>query len=149
MMWDEDGLKEVNYGGDDKYYKYIKTLFECAMLYYYDKFGRERLNEAICKITEWSYRERLEKYRIRYSTTNNLAMGVAEKNEKNEKNGSIFLLITRSIKTTKIFEMPIFYSGKIDEGRLPPNSTEQKDNFSILRKKEEEKKKLTQVNKLQ
>ena len=39
--------------------KYVRMLFDCALLFYIDKFGREDISKAIEKIFIWAYRIRL------------------------------------------------------------------------------------------
>ncbi|HDL2192463.1 TPA: DUF262 domain-containing protein, partial [Mannheimia haemolytica] len=39
--------------------KYIKNLFKCLIILYYDKFGTENLIQAVEKCFKWSYRIRL------------------------------------------------------------------------------------------
>lgn len=39
--------------------KYVRMLFDCALLFYIDKFGRQDISKAIEKIFIWAYRIRL------------------------------------------------------------------------------------------
>lgn len=48
--------------------RYIKNLFQCLVMLYYDKFGQENLSQAILKIFKWSYRIRLMQSRVYYRT---------------------------------------------------------------------------------
>lgn len=40
--------------------QYVRCLFECAVLRYYDKFGEEKLDLAIKRCFEWAYKIRLK-----------------------------------------------------------------------------------------
>jgi len=53
---------------------YIRNLFYCAVLYYYDKFGDHELGNAAQLCFRWAYRDRLEKKRIFPATINNRAL---------------------------------------------------------------------------
>ena len=48
--------------------KYLKNLFECIVLFYFDKFGEVHLDEFINKAFLWVYRIRFEYQRITFKT---------------------------------------------------------------------------------
>ena len=48
--------------------KYLKNLFECIVLFYFDKFGKVYLDEFINKAFLWVYRIRFEYQRITFKT---------------------------------------------------------------------------------
>lgn len=48
--------------------KYIKNLFKCLVILYYDKFGKEHLVQAVEKCFKWCYRIRLMQSRVLYRT---------------------------------------------------------------------------------
>ena len=48
--------------------KYLKNLFECTVLFYFDKFGEVYLDEFISKAFLWVYRIRFEYQRITFKT---------------------------------------------------------------------------------
>ena len=48
--------------------KYLKNLFECIVLFYFDKFGEVYLDEFINKAFLWVYRIRFEYQRITFKT---------------------------------------------------------------------------------
>lgn len=54
--------------------RYLRSLFECLVLAYFDKFGEERLENFVNKAFVWVYRIRLEWQRITFATINNTAM---------------------------------------------------------------------------
>lgn len=51
---------------------YLLILFKCNVLFYFDKFGLEKLDEAISLIFKWVYKTRLEQERISFRTIENL-----------------------------------------------------------------------------
>lgn len=55
--------------------KYIKNLFQCLVMLYYDKFGQESLIQAIEKCFKWCYRIRLMQKRVFYRTIENEVYG--------------------------------------------------------------------------
>lgn len=54
---------------------YIKNLFQCLVMLYYDKFGQEHLVQAIEKCFRWCYRIRLMQGRVFYRTIENEVYG--------------------------------------------------------------------------
>lgn len=50
---------------------YVRTLFECALVFYVDKFGSNQINEAVEKIFAWAYKIRLSYYVIQFVTVDN------------------------------------------------------------------------------
>jgi hypothetical protein len=54
--------------------KYVRNLFDCCTLYYLDKFGTIRLEDAIIKFFIWSYTVRLEQQSVYQLTTDNVAI---------------------------------------------------------------------------
>ncbi|WP_405231037.1 DUF262 domain-containing protein [Capnocytophaga stomatis] len=53
---------------------YVRTLFECTLIFYVDKFGFNHINEAIEKIFVWAYRIRLEYYKIQFVSVDNYVL---------------------------------------------------------------------------
>lgn len=53
---------------------YVRTLFECALVFYVDKFGFNHINEAVEKIFAWAYRLRLEYYAIQFVSVDNYVL---------------------------------------------------------------------------
>lgn len=51
--------------------RYIKNLFKCLVILYYDKFGKDKLIQATEKIFKWCYRIRLMQGRVYYRTVEN------------------------------------------------------------------------------
>lgn len=57
--------------------RYVRTLFDSALIFYIDKFATDRLSEAIEKIFIWAYRCRISQYSVQLATIDNY---VREKN---------------------------------------------------------------------
>lgn len=56
--------------------KYIRSIFNCLLMYYYDKFGDASLSQAIDKIFFWSYTLRLSYQRLELSSVDNYVLRV-------------------------------------------------------------------------
>ena len=54
--------------------QYVKKLFLCTVMYYYDKFGEHAFDDAVSLCFQWSYRLRLEKSRVQIESINNHAI---------------------------------------------------------------------------
>lgn len=52
---------------------YVKNLLDCGLLYYIDKFGSKKLDEALVKFFLWAYRLRLEQQAVQLVTVDNHA----------------------------------------------------------------------------
>ena len=59
-----DNYKNRNRVGD----QYLRNLFECTILLYFDKFGNNNLSKFVAKAFFWVYRIRIEKDRISFKT---------------------------------------------------------------------------------
>ena len=51
--------------------KYVRLLFECALIYYIDKFGEKDLDKVIKKFFIWAYKLRLELQAVRLASMDN------------------------------------------------------------------------------
>ncbi|WML90813.1 DUF262 domain-containing protein [Thiothrix lacustris] len=51
--------------------QYVRSIFNCLLLYYIDKFGTEKISHAIEKCFIWAYSLRLKMYRIEMATIDN------------------------------------------------------------------------------
>jgi len=51
--------------------KYVRMLFDCALLYYIDKFGQGNLSKAIEKIFIWAYKIRLTYQNLQLASVDN------------------------------------------------------------------------------
>lgn len=65
-----DNYKQRNRTGD----KYIRMLFDCALIFYIDKFGEQEIDKVIEKLFVWSYRKRLSMHAIYLETIDNYAI---------------------------------------------------------------------------
>ncbi|ENV18214.1 DUF262 domain-containing protein [Acinetobacter guillouiae] len=54
--------------------RYVRTLFDCALIFYIDKFATDRLSAAIEKIFIWAYRCRISQYSVQLATIDNYAL---------------------------------------------------------------------------
>ncbi|MCW2258674.1 MULTISPECIES: DUF262 domain-containing protein [Sphingobacterium] len=54
---------------------YVRTLFECILVFYIDKFGTHNIDLAIEKLFAWSYKLRLEYYAIQFESVDNHVLG--------------------------------------------------------------------------
>ena len=54
--------------------KYVRLLFECALIYYIDKFGEKELDKVINKIFVWAYKLRLELQAVTLASMDNRAL---------------------------------------------------------------------------
>jgi len=62
---------EGNYRTGDKY---VKLLFECALIYYIDKFGEKELDKVIDKLFIWAYTLRLKLKAVQLASIDNRAL---------------------------------------------------------------------------
>lgn len=75
--------------------KYVRNLFNCALVYYIDKFGRIDLDKAIKKLFIWAYTLRLKQYSVKLVSVDNHA--------KDEK--SVFRKLYYSINHKEILNL--------------------------------------------
>lgn len=54
--------------------KYVRLLFECALIYYIDKFGEKEIDKIINKLFIWAYKLRLELQAVRLASVDNRAL---------------------------------------------------------------------------
>ncbi len=52
---------------------YVRNLFDCCLLYYWDKFGLYKIDEAIIKFFLWAFALRLERQAVQEVAADNLA----------------------------------------------------------------------------
>ncbi|MBM3073103.1 DUF262 domain-containing protein [Enterobacter sp. RHBSTW-00994] len=90
--------------------RYVRNLFNCALLYYHDRFGHEGLEKAAEICFAWSYRLRLSYHRITVETIENAAVspqGLLRKIKLAHRPGDVLnylvpVIHTNDIKGTKI-----------------------------------------------
>lgn len=76
--------------------KYVRNLFNCALVYYIDKFGRIDLDKAIKKLFIWAYTLRLKQYSVKLVSVDDHA-------KKDEK--SVFRKLYYSINHKEILNL--------------------------------------------
>ena len=54
--------------------QYVRMLFDCALLYYVDRFGFESISDFILKAFNWAYSLRLKKYAVSLKSINKYAL---------------------------------------------------------------------------
>lgn len=54
--------------------RYVRTVFDCLLIYYFDKFGSADLSRAIEKIFIWSYTIRLKMSSVQLATVDNYVL---------------------------------------------------------------------------
>lgn len=76
--------------------KYVRNLFNCALVYYIDKFGRIDLDKAIKKLFIWAYTLRFKQYSVKLVSVDDYA-------KKDEK--SVFRKLYYSINHKEILNL--------------------------------------------
>ena len=97
--------------------KYLKNLFECIVLFYFDKFGKVYLDEFINKAFLWVYRIRFEYQRITFKTI---------EDEAHSKNG-LFNHIEKSSMSIQVLR----YTSVIREDKFSNIDKKIKDVFGV------------------
>ena len=97
--------------------KYLKNLFECIVLFYFDKFGKVYLDEFINKAFLWVYRIRFEYQRITFKTI---------EDEAHSKNG-LFNHIEKSSMPIQVLR----YTSVIREDKFSNIDKKIKDVFGV------------------
>ncbi|GHV28992.1 hypothetical protein AGMMS4952_13950 [Spirochaetia bacterium] len=76
--------------------KYIRTLFDCALLYYFDRFGIDNISRAMEKIFVWAYSLRLELQSVYLASIDKYAL-----------DDNIFIKIRDSIRPTDFINLKL------------------------------------------
>lgn len=76
--------------------KYIRTLFDCALIFYLDKFGTRQLSRAVEKLFVWAYSCRLKMQVVQLATMDNHAL-----------NHNVFERIKQSVKPEGFLTWPL------------------------------------------
>lgn len=97
--------------------KYLKNLFECIVLFYFDKFGEVHLDEFINKAFLWVYRIRFEYQRITFKTI---------EDEAHSKNG-LFNHIEKSSTPIQVLR----YTSAIREDKFSNIDNKIKEVFEV------------------
>jgi len=76
--------------------KYVRTLFDCALIFYIDKFGTKGLSAAIEKLFIWAYTCRLRMQVVQMATMDNYAL-----------NNNVFELIKQATQPNDLLKWPL------------------------------------------
>lgn len=76
--------------------KYVRSLFDCALIFYIDKFGAASLSSAIEKIFIWAYSLRIKQQVLQLATMDNYVLSF-----------NIFTLIKEATKPSDILSLPL------------------------------------------
>lgn len=72
--------------------RYVRIVFDCAVIFYMDKFGSERLSEAIEKLFIWAYTCRIRQQVVQMATIDNYVIS-----------NNIFSLMKNSVIPNELF----------------------------------------------
>jgi len=75
---------------------YIRTLFDCAVIFYLDKFGAHQLSPAIEKLFIWAYSCRLEMQVVQI-----------ERMDKHARTNNVFELIKHAVQPSDVLNWPL------------------------------------------
>ena len=84
--------------------KYVRILFDCALIYYYDKFGGVEISRIIEKLFIWAYKVRLQQQSVFLSTADNYVLG-----------NNIFISIKEASHPQQVLN---FYIHQLEEIRI-------------------------------
>ncbi len=87
--------------------RYIRTLFDCGLIFYIDKFGMQNISVAVEKLFVWAYRCRLQMQVVQLATMDNYA-----------RQNNIFKFIKNAIHATDIAEFPLDTTREIKGKKL-------------------------------
>ena len=93
-----DTYRGHNRSGD----RYVRNLFNCALVYYIDKFGKIDLDRTIKKLFIWAYNLRFKLYSVKLVSVDNYAIGRHE-----YANESIFRKIYYAVNHNEILHLNI------------------------------------------
>ncbi|WP_288679994.1 DUF262 domain-containing protein [uncultured Brachyspira sp.] len=93
-----DTYRGHNRSGD----RYVRNMFNCALIYYIDKFGKIDLDRTIKKLFIWAYNLRFKLYSVKLVSVDNYAVGRHE-----YANESIFRKIYYAVNHNEILHLNI------------------------------------------
>lgn len=76
--------------------KYIRNLFDCALIFYIDKFGMQDISAAVEKLFIWAYRCRLQMQVVQLATMDNYA-----------RNNNVFRAIKNAVHPDDVLSLPL------------------------------------------
>lgn len=77
--------------------KYIRNLFDCALLFYWDKFGAKEIGRVAEKLFVWAYKKRLVQHSVQLATVDNYALEYP----------NIFNVIHQALQAKEVLNLPI------------------------------------------
>ncbi|WP_107949527.1 DUF262 domain-containing protein [Shewanella baltica] len=76
--------------------QYIRTLFDCGLIFYLDKFGTHQVSQAIEKLFVWAYSCRLQMQVVQLATMDNHAL-----------ENNVFERIKQAVKPSDVLSWPL------------------------------------------
>lgn len=76
--------------------QYIRTLFDCGLIFYLDKFGTHQVSQAIEKLFIWAYSCRLQMQVVQLATMDNHAL-----------ENNVFECIKQAVKPSDVLSWPL------------------------------------------
>jgi len=77
--------------------KYIRNLFDCALLFYWDKFGNKEIGRVAEKLFVWAYKRRLMQHSVQLASVDNYAL----------EHPFVFNVIHQALKPKEVLNLPI------------------------------------------
>ncbi|HBR11621.1 MAG TPA: hypothetical protein DD740_05320 [Chryseobacterium sp.] len=88
-----DKYNQRNRKGD----KYIRNLFDCALLFYWDKFGSKEIGRVAEKLFIWAYKRRLVQHSVQLASIDNYALEYP----------NVFNVIHQALQPREVLNLPI------------------------------------------
>ena len=98
--------------------KYIRMLFDCALIFYVNKFGMQEIEKVVEKIFVWAYKKRLEMQAVYLETIDNYALET-----------NLFKIIRESNSYKDVVNM---YISKINKSDIRFENIDEKIKIKIL-----------------
>jgi hypothetical protein len=96
-----DGYSQRFRTGD----KYVRNLFDCALLFYWDKFGNKEIGRVCEKLFVWAYKLRLVQHSVQLASIDNYALEYP----------NVFNVIHQALQPKDVLNLPI---GVISQNRV-------------------------------
>jgi hypothetical protein len=77
--------------------KYIRNLFDCALLFYWDKFGNREIGRVAEKLFVWAYKRRLVQHSVQLASIDNYAL----------ETPNVFTVIHQALQPKEVLNLPI------------------------------------------
>lgn len=77
--------------------KYIRNLFDCALLFYWDKFGNKEIGRVAEKLFVWAYKRRLVQHSVQLASIDNYALEYP----------NVFNVIHQALQPKEVLNLPI------------------------------------------